>query len=202
MEQLFMIFPERMRKALLRAELSIERLQEIRLRVGRPVLLRYGGTEYGLTKDGHLTDSVDSAGMCPLEEELSQVLEYASDYSVYAFYEEIRQGFFTIAGGHRIGVRESSHGRFRCTGSAAYFFSKCAGVTPDHRLCGTGTAVSSAGWAMPYLNHFSAGLRKNDAAQGPDSYNLQWQQATAWENRRCRGRTLGAGGVLPGCAAE
>ena len=85
MEQLFMIFPERMRKALLRAELSIERLQEIRLRVGRPVLLRYGGTEYGLTKDGHLTDSVDSAGMCPLEEELSQVLEYASGYSVYAF---------------------------------------------------------------------------------------------------------------------
>ncbi len=104
MEQLFMIFPERMRKALLRAELSIERLQEIRLRVGRPVLLRYGGTEYGLTKDGHLTDSVDSAGMCPLEEELSQVLEYASGYSVYAFYEEIRQGFFTIVGGHRIGV--------------------------------------------------------------------------------------------------
>ena len=104
MEQLFMIFPERMRKALLRAELSIERLQEIRLRVGRPVLLRYGGTEYGLTKDGHLTDSVDSAVMCPLEEELSQVLEYASGYSVYAFYEEIRQGFFTIVGGHRIGV--------------------------------------------------------------------------------------------------
>ncbi|MFR3320855.1 MAG: hypothetical protein ACLTSZ_06335 [Lachnospiraceae bacterium] len=65
MEQLFMIFPERMRKALLRAELSIERLQEIRLRVGRPVLLRYSGTEYGLTKDGHLTDSVDSAGIVP-----------------------------------------------------------------------------------------------------------------------------------------
>lgn len=40
MEQLFMIFPERMRKAFLRAELSIERLQEIRLRVGRPVLLQ------------------------------------------------------------------------------------------------------------------------------------------------------------------
>ena len=99
-----MIFPERMRGAFLRAKLSIERLQEIRLRVGRPVLLRYGGTEYGLTKDGHLTDSVDPAGMCSLEEELSQVLEYASGYSVYAFYEEIRQGFFTIAGGHRIGV--------------------------------------------------------------------------------------------------
>ncbi len=32
------------------------------------------------------------------------MLEYASGYSVYAFYEEIRQGFFTIVGGHRIGV--------------------------------------------------------------------------------------------------
>ena len=86
MEQLFMIFPERMRKALLRAELSIERLQEIRLRVGRPVLLRYGGTEYGRAKDGHLTDSVDSAGMCPLGEEVSQGLEYASGFSGYEFF--------------------------------------------------------------------------------------------------------------------
>lgn len=99
-----MIFPERIRKALLQAELSVERLQEIRLRVGRPVLLRYSGTEYGLTKDGHLMAPVRPDGVCCLAEDLSQVLEYASGYSVYAFYEEIRQGFFTIAGGHRIGV--------------------------------------------------------------------------------------------------
>ena len=104
MEQLFMIFPERIRGALVRAELLIEHLQEIRLRIGRPVLLRYGGTEYGLTEDGHLTDSANPGGICCLSEELSQVIEYASGYSVYAFYEEIRQGFFTIAGGHRIGV--------------------------------------------------------------------------------------------------
>lgn len=156
MEQLFMIFPERMRKALLRAELSIERLQEIRLRVGRPVLLRYGGTEYGLTKDGHLTDSVDSAGMCPLEEEaftgagicfrLFCVCILGRDPA--GIFYDCRRAPYRSGG-------ESSHGRFRCTGSAAYFFSKCAGVTPDHRLCGTGTAVSSDGWAMPYLNHFS-----------------------------------------------
>ena len=104
MEQVFMIFPERMREALVRSELLIGQLQEIRLRIGRPMLLHYGGREYGLTKDGHLTDSANPDGMCCLAEELSQVLEYASGYSVYAFYEEIRQGFFTIAGGHRIGV--------------------------------------------------------------------------------------------------
>ena len=104
MEQLFMIFPERIRKALSQAGLSVGKLQEIRLRIGRPVLLHYGGTEYGLTEAGHLTDVPNLDGLCCLPEELSQVMEYASGYSVYAFYEEIRQGFFTIAGGHRIGV--------------------------------------------------------------------------------------------------
>lgn len=32
------------------------------------------------------------------------MLEYISGYSLYAFEEEIRQGFLTIVGGHRVGI--------------------------------------------------------------------------------------------------
>jgi stage III sporulation protein AA len=37
-------------------------------------------------------------------EQLKEALDYMSEYSVYAFQEELKQGFLTIRGGHRIGV--------------------------------------------------------------------------------------------------
>ena len=33
-----------------------------------------------------------------------RALEYVSSYSLYAFSEELRQGFLTVPGGHRVGV--------------------------------------------------------------------------------------------------
>lgn len=36
--------------------------------------------------------------------ELSETMEYIANYSMYAYEEELRQGFLTIRGGHRVGV--------------------------------------------------------------------------------------------------
>ena len=33
-----------------------------------------------------------------------ETLEYISNYSLYAYEDEIRQGFITIQGGHRVGL--------------------------------------------------------------------------------------------------
>ena len=38
------------------------------------------------------------------EAHMREVLNYLSGYSVYALEEELRQGYFTLEGGHRIGV--------------------------------------------------------------------------------------------------
>ena len=38
------------------------------------------------------------------EDELTEMLNYLSGYSPYALEEELRQGFFTMKGGHRVGV--------------------------------------------------------------------------------------------------
>ena len=38
------------------------------------------------------------------KEDIQQTLELLSRYSLYAFCEELRNGFFTIEGGHRIGI--------------------------------------------------------------------------------------------------
>ncbi|MCD7814665.1 MAG: stage III sporulation protein AA [Lachnospiraceae bacterium] len=83
--------------------LDIEKLQEIRLRVGRPLLVRYDGQEYALGTSGKL--SANTAAGCRItEEDLKETLECVSGYSLYAFDEEVRQGFLTVSGGHRVGL--------------------------------------------------------------------------------------------------
>lgn len=79
------------------------RLQEIRLRTGQPVLLHTEGRELFLREDGSLVQ--DSAQAYRVEgRELAHIMEHICHYSPYAFEEEIRQGFLTVAGGHRVGV--------------------------------------------------------------------------------------------------
>ncbi len=65
--------------------------EEIRLRVGQPLEILYADEkekEIGLLTEAHMRE----------------VLNYLSGYSVYALEEELRQGYFTLEGGHRIGV--------------------------------------------------------------------------------------------------
>ena len=79
------------------ADLDYERLYEIRLRVGRPLFLTYDGGECFLRKPGQEQYLVT-------REDLKETLEYVSGYSLYAYEDEIRQGFLSVQGGHRVGV--------------------------------------------------------------------------------------------------
>ncbi len=38
------------------------------------------------------------------KEELRETMEYVSNYSLYAYENELRQGFLTIEGGHGVGI--------------------------------------------------------------------------------------------------
>ena len=69
----------------------VEEINEIRLRVGRPISIYIGNEERILnyTIKG---------------EDLNKIIQRMSNYSIYAFDEEIRQGYITIKGGHRVGV--------------------------------------------------------------------------------------------------
>lgn len=66
-------------------------LQEIRMRVNNPLTLEIGNDEI-MTK--YIVTSQD----------IRQVLQHISNYSIYAFEEEIKQGYLTIKGGHRVGI--------------------------------------------------------------------------------------------------
>lgn len=65
--------------------------EEIRLRVGQPLEILYADEKE--KRIGRLSVA-----------QMHEVLNYMSGYSLYALEEELRQGYFTVEGGHRVGV--------------------------------------------------------------------------------------------------
>ena len=97
------IFPLRLRGVLQAAVGDFEKLQEIRMRVQAPVLLIYDNREYFLGKTGKMEQNQNHSYLVS-REEMCETLEYVGGYSLYAFEEEMKQGFITISGGHRVGI--------------------------------------------------------------------------------------------------
>lgn len=92
------IFPIRFRDRL-KTLLSFRDLEEIRVRIGQAMEFLYAGKSRFLTWEG---DDWRISG-----EDIGEMLNYISRYSLYAYREKIRQGFVTIEGGHRIGLAGS-----------------------------------------------------------------------------------------------
>ena len=78
-------------------------LQEIRLRVDRPIILYMDGRERFLNVQGAPVEQSDKA-VCMDRQGLEAILKNICQDSFYAFEDELKQGFLTAAGGHRIGI--------------------------------------------------------------------------------------------------
>ena len=102
-EELIKIFSKDIREILKQVTVDFEQVQEIRLRVHAPLLMIYSNREYYITREGNLSMRAEEAYLVT-RDALKETLDYMSSYSLYAFEEEIRQGFITIQGGHRIGI--------------------------------------------------------------------------------------------------
>ncbi len=102
-DSLFGLFPSRMRFLWGQAVKEYDRLEEIRLRTDRPVILRLHETEYFLDGHGNFTKEPGMAYAMG-GDELKEIWSRICRDSPYAYEDEIRQGFLTVAGGHRVGV--------------------------------------------------------------------------------------------------
>lgn len=100
-DALWRALPKRIREVL--AEERLQELQEIRLRSGQPLLLKKANQLFALGKDGRFLPATDAKGLRIAMADLREAVSLLSGYSLYAFEEELRQGYLTIAGGHRIG---------------------------------------------------------------------------------------------------
>ncbi len=83
-------------------EQDAETLEEVRLRINRPIQLVFDGRESFLCEKG-VCDAKTRAIVLSSEEGKA-LLERLAFNSVYAFEEELRSGFITLPGGFRVGI--------------------------------------------------------------------------------------------------
>lgn len=100
---LLKLFPANQRRFWSYVAEKEEMLQEIRLRLGRPVMVIIRGEEHLLSQSGQFTDKSAEAYITS-KQDLEELLQHICNYSLYAFEDEIRQGFITVSGGHRVGI--------------------------------------------------------------------------------------------------
>jgi len=78
-------------------------LDEIRIRSGRPLEIGHARGAGFATAAGGLTDDPLSA-YAPGDEVCRLLLERLTNHSLYAMEEELRRGYITVPGGHRVGL--------------------------------------------------------------------------------------------------
>jgi stage III sporulation protein AA len=142
-ETLLQLFPLERRSFWKEVSKDTPCIQEIRLRAGLPILIIREGKEYYLDSQGDYTDKPSRAYLAT-GREIQDILQHICHYSLYAFEDEIRQGFITVSGGHRIGVAGQAvlepNGGIRTIKHITYI-----NIRVSHQIKGT------ADQALPYL---------------------------------------------------
>ena len=136
-EAFYKLFPCNLRELLILGGYRYEKLREIRFRVGQPILIKCDTGEEMLRCKGSADPYLIQQG------ELTELMNYICDFSIYAYEEELRQGFITTIGGHRIGIGGSvatEEGEIR-----TFRYITCLSIRVAHELPGISKHL------MPYL---------------------------------------------------
>jgi len=89
-EDFFNIFPEKIRN-IIDVYIKEKGIEEIRVGIKKPLILMLNNKEI-------LTSYIAN------KEDFKYIIQRISNFSLYAYEEEIREGFITIKGGHRVGL--------------------------------------------------------------------------------------------------
>lgn len=89
-EEILKVLPLRIIEELKKI-VSKEKIQEIRIKVNKPIIINLNDKEVILKYETTIND-------------IKEILVKISNYSLYAYEEELKQGYITIKGGHRIGI--------------------------------------------------------------------------------------------------
>lgn len=82
-----------------------EDAEEIRIRIDRCIIIKSFDKEYFILKNGEVSLKYIQENIYkPSLEDIKQTIETMSNYSIYAFEQEIRSGFINLKGGFRAGI--------------------------------------------------------------------------------------------------
>ncbi len=95
--------PPNMKNMLQRTfEMTTDSIQEIRIRNNLPLIVGTLSGSFAVLPDGSVSPAISGAYIIA-ENDLKQIFQAICENSVYAYIDDIRQGFITIKGGHRVG---------------------------------------------------------------------------------------------------
>lgn len=102
--EIFSILPMNIRKIIQNiSPIVLERVEEVRIREKRPLEIIYGDKQIFLTPVGKLTPKIDEAYI-PTSEDTYKIMNLISNHSIYRLEEELKRGYITVHGGHRVGI--------------------------------------------------------------------------------------------------
>ena len=97
------MLPHDLRIYFRRVEEFFETVRQIRLRVNMPAFVELSSGEVFLGTQGEFLVDRQRAWIVK-KEDVERFMDAICGYSPYAFYEELKKGYITVPGGHRIGV--------------------------------------------------------------------------------------------------
>lgn len=100
------------------SEKNIDEIQEIRLRLGRPVVIVTASGSSFLTDSGRLSYIMSVSCVIPTENEIYDTVNKMCGYSMHSHYEDLLNGYITLPNGSRVGV----------CGTAVYEKDKVKGI--------------------------------------------------------------------------
>lgn len=100
-EEILEILPPEMQNILYEI-LQDRDLEEIRFRVGCPLCIWSGGQEFYIKNNGKR--QLTQEGIIVTKEMLEEILNRCCHFSLYAYEEQICQGYLSLPGGHRLGI--------------------------------------------------------------------------------------------------
>lgn len=81
----------------------MEQLQEIRLRVNCPCIFVVDRKERYPSREGELFFDMERGAVLK-SGEMTAIFNHICNYSPYAYESQLKQGYLTVAGGHRVGI--------------------------------------------------------------------------------------------------
>ena len=102
---------------------TMAEVDEVRMRCGRPLMISCGTGDVFVKSNGQISKTPDGS-LVIAPEEIKHLFQAACQHSVYAYEEEIRQGFLTLKGGYRLGLA----GRITVRDGKVAALSHCAGA--------------------------------------------------------------------------
>lgn len=141
-QEILKILSAKLREIVSRMTIDFELLQEIRLRVNEPFIVLIDGREFFVSEKGMTIGQAEDAYVVKARD-IKETLEYISSFSLYAYEDEIRQGFITVQGGHRVGLAGKvvlDQGKVKSVRHISFI-----NIRMSHEKKGCGTMI------MPYI---------------------------------------------------